>query len=71
VSFVSLLSEQQPMHFIAPPGLDLTDLVDHGYAVLLAWSSDYSPIGAMNRFTPRRAHKDTLWRMAVPVNDGM
>jgi len=66
VSFISRLSNQG-MHFIAPPGLDLVDVVDHGNAVLLAWSADYSPIQAMNQFSPRRSHKDTLWRMAVPM----
>ncbi len=70
VSFISKLYDQQ-MHFIAPPGLDLSDVVERGNAVLLAWSADYSPIRGMNQFSPRRTHKDTLWRMAVPLTEGM
>ena len=53
--------------FIAPPGLDLVSVVEHGQAVLLAWSVEYSPAKPMNLFTPRRLHKDTLWRVAVNV----
>jgi len=29
--------------------------------------SDYSPIKPINQFPTRRSHKDTLWRMSVPV----
>ncbi|MDB6112988.1 MAG: hypothetical protein JWR69_4738, partial [Pedosphaera sp.] len=68
-SFLSQLSDQQnSFNFITPPGLDLTDLMERGNAVLLAWSADYSPVKPMNQFSPRRSHKDTLWRMSVPVN---
>ncbi len=66
VSFISALSEEQ-MRFIWSPGLDLSPLLDQGNAVLLAWESDYSPIGPINRFPTRRSHKDTLWRVSVPV----
>ncbi len=52
-------------NFISPPGLDLTDLVDHGNAVVLAWSPDYAPIRPMYQFTPKRSQKYTLWRVAV------
>jgi len=53
--------------FIAPPGLDLSSVVEHGNAVLFAWAGDYSPVKPMNQFSPRRIHRDTLWRFAVPV----
>ena len=43
-------------------------MLDQGNAVLLAWESDYSPIKPINQFPTRRSHKDTLWRMSVPVN---
>jgi hypothetical protein len=67
-SFISKMSQQQGhFEFLTPPGLDLSPSLDQGNAVILAWSSDYSPIRDINRFSPRRSHKDTLWRMTVPV----
>lgn len=54
--------------FISPPGLDLIPLVDHGYAVLLAWAGDYAPGKSICQFTPRRFHRDTMWRVAVPLD---
>ena len=65
VSFISNLEQQR---FISPPGLDLSPLLDHGNAVLLAWESGYSPIPPLNQFPTRRGQKDTLWRMSVPIN---
>ncbi len=53
--------------FIAPPGLDLSSIKDHGNAVLLAWSSDYAPVKSMRQFSPRRSHQNTLWRVPVMV----
>jgi len=35
--------------------------------VLFAWAADYSPVKPMYQFSPRRSHKDTLWRVAVNV----
>lgn len=69
-SFVSQLSARRGFMqggFIAPPGLDISGVVAHGGAVVLAWAGDYSPIQPMYRFTPRRSHRDTLWRLAVQV----
>ena len=68
-SFLSHLGgPQDPMsRFITPPGLDLSSVVEHGNAVLLAWAGDYSPVKTLRQFTPRRSHRDTLWRVAVPV----
>jgi len=69
-SFVSKLASHRGFmqgSFIAPPGLDLSGVTAHGGAVLLAWAGDYSPIQPMYRFTPRRSHRDTLWRLALPV----
>ena len=45
-SFLSHLSGPQDSmsRFIAPPGLDLSSVVAHGNAVLLAWAADYSPV---------------------------
>jgi hypothetical protein len=53
--------------FIAPPGLDLSSVAEHGSAVLLAWASDYAPVKPVYQFSPRRSHRNTLWRVAVPV----
>jgi hypothetical protein len=54
-------------NFIAPPGLDLSSVAAHGDAVLLVWASDYSPVKPLHQFSPRRSHRNTLWRIAVPV----
>jgi hypothetical protein len=54
--------------FITPPGLDVAAVIEHGNAVVFAWAADYSPIKPINQFSPRRMHRDTLWRVAVPVN---
>jgi len=53
--------------FVAPPGLDLSNLAEHGYAILLAWADDYAPGKAICQFKPRRLHQDTMWRVAVPI----
>ena len=68
-SFLSHLNGPQDSmhHFIAPPGLDLTPVVERGNAVVLAWAEDYSPVKPLRQFTPRRDRKHTLWRIAVPV----
>jgi hypothetical protein len=73
VSFLSQLSAQQGYQqgyqnqFVSPPGLDLSSVVQHGNAVLLAWAADYSPVKPLHQFKPRRSQRDTLWRMTVPV----
>jgi hypothetical protein len=75
-SFVSQLNRaQNPQQnyyqgqgFVAPPGLDLSDVLQQGNAVVLAWVGNYSPIKPLNQFPARRGHRDTLWRMTVPVN---
>jgi hypothetical protein len=66
LSFISALDQNQ--NFVAPPGLDLSALVAHDQAVLLAWEPDYSPVKPLNQFPTRRSHKDTLWRVAAYVN---
>ena len=68
-SFLShLISSQDSMsRFMAPPGLDLSPVVERGNAVLLAWAADYSPVKTIRQFSARRSHRNTLWRVAVPV----
>jgi hypothetical protein len=53
--------------FIAPPGLDLSSVVEHGNAVLLAWAPGYAPVKPLRQFSPRRSQRNTLWRLAMPV----
>jgi hypothetical protein len=53
--------------FITPPGLDLSSVAGQGSAVVLAWAADYSPVKPLYQFSPRRSHRNTLWRAAVPV----
>ena len=69
VSFISQLGRAQAYqnNFMAPAGVDLSPVVDHGGAVLLAWAENYSPIKRIEQFTPRRSQRDTLWRFALKV----
>jgi hypothetical protein len=69
-SFLSRLggSQDSMSRFISPPGLDLSAVVQHGNAVMLAWAPDYSPVKPLRQFTPRRNQKNTLWRVSVPVS---
>jgi hypothetical protein len=72
-SFLSQMSRQQQNYinnFVAPPGLDLSPAIERGEAIVLAWADDYSPIKPINLFTPRRIHRETLWRVAVEVKSG-
>jgi hypothetical protein len=70
-SFVSRLQPPNPYGqagaFLTPPGLDLSPLVERGDAVLLAWAPDYALVKPLNKFSPRRSHRDTLLRVAAPV----
>jgi hypothetical protein len=70
-SFVSQMNRRDnyAFNYIAPPGVDLTSVVEHGNAVLFAWAGDFSPVKNMNQFSPRRTHRDTLWRFAVPLRN--
>lgn len=65
---LSFLSSGDPAYFETAPGLDLSALPQQDQAVLLAWQGDYSPVKPMNQFPTLRSHKDTLWRVAAPVN---
>jgi hypothetical protein len=70
VSFLSQLNPDDNVNgtsFVMTPGLDMESALDHGNAVLQAWCGDYSPINPINKFTPLRSHKDTLWRITVPL----
>jgi hypothetical protein len=69
VSFISKLGSAQTYqnNFIAPPGLDMSPVVDHGGAVLMAWAEGYSPIKPIYQFSPKRIQRDTMWRLALRV----
>jgi len=68
-SFVTQVTRNQGgWNFVAPPGLDLSQTVERGNAVLLAWTPDYGPVKTMNQFTPRRSARQTLWRVPVDLN---
>ena len=75
VSFASQLMNvnaapyQQQRGFVSPLGMDLTPVVERGDAVLLAWDAGHAPAnGSMNRFKTIRSHRNTLLRLAVPVD---
>lgn len=66
-SFISKLSGQGAERFVSPPGLDLSPVIDRGQVVMFAWVNDFSPAQPINKFSARRAHRDTLLRIAVPL----
>jgi hypothetical protein len=80
-SFVSQSPQETGLHqpnpymmnpsgtFVTTPGQDLTEFVERGDAVLLAWASDYAPIKPMHRFSPRRVHRDTLFRVTTEIKN--
>jgi hypothetical protein len=72
ISMVASFSAQlpRPEHqrsFVAPPGLDLTALVDRGDAILLAWDANQGYAKPVNQFKPPRLQRNSLIRLAVPA----
>jgi len=61
------VSEQGWQNFEVFRSLDLSRFVGADHAILLAWDPDHSPAAPLNRFTARRTHRDTLFRLVVPV----
>ncbi|HUR44308.1 MAG TPA: hypothetical protein VMZ27_00435 [Candidatus Saccharimonadales bacterium] len=53
--------------FTAPHGFDLSPLARRGDAVLLAWAEKYSPVKPLNHFNSRRGQRNTMFRIAGPV----
>jgi hypothetical protein len=53
-------------NFTGPASLDLSRFATEGYAIVLAWVPDYSP-SELNRFKARRTHRNTLFRLVVPL----
>jgi hypothetical protein len=54
-------------NFAALQPLDLSRFAGAGHAILLAWDPDHSLVDALNRFSVKRIHRDTLLRLVVPV----
>lgn len=71
-SFLSQLETgpDDPVRFIAPQGYDLSSLVARGDAVLTAWVSGQVLAPPLHRFNPPRSQRQTLLRLAVPVDQG-
>ena len=69
----SFLGQQgtQPnaQNFIAPPGLDLSAVIAHGNAVLLASAQNSAPVPPVNQVKSKRAAADTLWRVPVEIKN--
>lgn len=67
-SFTGELSApQRGVNFVSPPGLDLSEAVTRGHAVLLAWSPGTSPVAPVNQFKSKRSAANTLWRIPVTI----
>jgi hypothetical protein len=75
-SFISRLQRNRPNqnqysygynYAVTPPGFDLSELVNRGDAVFLAWAPGFSMVKPLNQFPARRSQRDSLLRIAVPV----
>jgi hypothetical protein len=54
--------------FLTPGHLDLSDLLQENFALVMVWCDDYAPGKPMNQFKPRRSALSSLLRLAVPLN---
>jgi hypothetical protein len=66
LSFVNNSGQETWNNFTGPSSLDLSRFTLGHYAILLAWDAGHSPT-ALNQFTAKRFHHDTLFRLVVPV----
>jgi hypothetical protein len=68
-SFLSQLANNEggAANFSQPTGLDLSRVAERGNAIVLAYAADYAPVKPLYQINPRRAHRNTLWRVAVPL----
>jgi hypothetical protein len=53
---------------VAPPGLDLSPMVDRGDAVVMAWDAGQSYTKPVNQFNPPRLQRNTLLRLVVKMD---
>ncbi|MDW8309875.1 MAG: hypothetical protein RMK20_10935 [Verrucomicrobiales bacterium] len=67
-SFLSKPGGRRPgTVFTAPAGLDLSEVVDRGGAVLLGWAAQSAPAPPLNQVSVRRSARYTLWRVPVEI----
>jgi hypothetical protein len=52
---------------VTPPGFDLSEVVNRGDAVLLAWAPGFAMVKPLNQFPARRSQRDSLLRISAPV----
>jgi len=52
---------------VTPPGFDLSEVVERGDAVLLAWAPGFTMSKPMNQFPTRRSRNDSLLRISTAV----
>jgi hypothetical protein len=66
-SFLSQMTRQEVYmgNFVTAPGLDLSFEADRGNAILFAWAENYSPVKALYQLQPKRAHKNTMFRVPI------
>ena len=69
-SFITLLNNNEAGNyraFLSAPEVDLTSVAEKETALLLAWDGNHSLTPPQNKFAARRSHRDTLLRLAVPL----
>ena len=66
LSFINNTGQESWNNFTGPANLDLSRYAGGPYAILLAWDANYSPT-SLNQFTPKRFHRNTLYRLVTPV----
>ena len=52
-----------------PPGFDLSPLVQRGDAIFLAFAPDFSPVKPLNKFSPSRNHRNSLFRVSIEMTN--
>jgi len=66
LNYVNNSGQETWNNFTGPSTLDLSRFTVGPYAILLAWDPGHAP-ATLNQFTPKRTHRDTLFRLVVPV----
>jgi hypothetical protein len=66
-SFLSQMTRQEVYmgNFVTAPGLDLSLEAERGSAILFAWAENYSPVKPLYQIQPKRAHKNTMFRIPI------
>jgi hypothetical protein len=66
LSYVNNGGQETWNNFTGPSNLDLSRFTEGRYAILLAWDAGHSPT-SLNQFAAKRMHRDTLYRLVVPI----